>query len=117
MLDFQSRKKRQRSKLTRNYRTTALIDVSALPPQSRQRLADELDKAVYEATADYPTVTHYLVKLDDASIIVGLQIEKVEPQNVQNIAAELIEDSLDSIRRSLELSTPVQVEESDLYLV
>lgn len=117
MLDFQSRKKHGRSKLTRNYRTTALIDVSAMPPQSRQRIADELDKAVYEATAKYPTVTHYLVKLVESNIIVGLQIEKVKPQNVQNIAAVLIEDSLESTKRSLELPSSVEIEESDLYLV
>lgn len=116
-MSSRTRKKRERSGMTRNYRTTALIDVSASSPQSRERLAEELDRAVYKASAQYPSVTHYFVKLVDSNIIVGLQLEKVLPQNVQNIVTALVDDSLDSTKRALELHAPVEVAESELYLV
>lgn len=117
MVDFRSQGKHEHPKVTRDYRTTALIDASELSVESRNRLAQELDKAVYKASANYPSVTHYFVKLLDTEITVGLQLEKVEPGNVESIAAALIDESLAATTRSLNLPSPVEIEESDLYLV
>lgn len=117
MVLFSSRRDRKKHELAQDYRITAVIRTDFLSSASKQQFIKNLEQAIYETSADYPAVTHYFVRLKASEIIVGLQIEKVAPENVENIATLLLQDSIRSTTDNLNLETPPQVEESELYLV
>lgn len=117
MANFPTRRRRKKRHKTCDYRISTVIRVDSLPPESQVRFSEDLEEAIYDTSANYPAVSQYLVKLIDSEVVVGLQIEKVTPENVENIATALLQDSIRSIEDRMDLEFEPEVEESDLYLV
>lgn len=97
---------------SRSFKLTTTLDVSSYSRIEQTSFAERLDAAVYEASDDYPAVTRYYVRHvpESSEIMIGLKIEKVSPDKVENIANMLVDQSIDSVFTGNSHTRPVAEE-------
>lgn len=102
----------------RAFHLELVLNVLSLPKSSRERFASHLDEAVYDQSANYGAVKAYYVELDvpNGEVTVGLMVKKVSADSAQNMAKELLKDSLDVLVESRDLKNRPEVEETALSL-
>lgn len=100
------------------FKSTTTLDASSLSPGQQVVMADRLDSAIYEVSVDYPTVSHYYVKYapENAEIAVGLIIDLVHSDRVEDIVRDLVKQSIDAAVEAAPDQRPV-VEGTFLVLV
>lgn len=77
----------------RRFELTASLTFPLLAPERLVTFATDLDRAIYEAARDHPTITAYFVSADEneGTITVGLRFEGMDPRYIEGTADDVID--------------------------
>lgn len=77
----------------RRFELTASLTFPLLAPDGLASFAAELDRAVYEAASEHPTITAYFVSVEEneGAITVGLRFEGMDPRYIEGTADDVID--------------------------
>ncbi|KTS14402.1 hypothetical protein [Microbacterium testaceum] len=80
----------------RRFELTASLAFPLLAPERLHTFATDLDRAVYEAAREHPTITAYFVSVDEneGTIAVGLRFEGMDPRYIEGTADDVIDEAV-----------------------